>query len=384
MPTHKSWRHKLILGPRALCGHRQCSHSSTPSNSPRVKSSAIRPLHQLTTSKPVRNLGGKLGTQIAEHFKTESLTDLLNVSLGQFQTLLPDDTATWVYNVIRGHDRSLVEPKSSIKSMLSAKSFREPIRSLQEAQSWLQVFIADISSRLDDEPTGRRPKTMTLHFSTKNGPTRNKQLSIPAAGKFNKDALLKLADRLLDTVVAAEPGAFPCTGMSLQVAGLEDREEGNMGIGAFLLKGQQAADANNKRRMSTPVAVEEEEEKKRPRLDCGIGRFFTAKDPQVMLDSDEGKKSPPALPDTDPNSFPTFYCPECAADLPGEEQEQAEHKDWHFAKALEQEDRAAARRPPPPPPPAPPRGGGNGNKKKKNGGGGKNNKLEKGQSLLKF
>jgi DNA polymerase eta len=304
------------------------------------------------------------------------------VSLGQFQTLLPDDTATWVYNVIRGHDRSLVEPKSSIKSMLSAKSFREPIRSLQEAQSWLQVFIADISSRLDDEPAGRRPKTMSLHFSAKNGPTRSKQLSIPAAEKVDKDGLLKHADRLLTTVVTAEPGAFPCTGMNLQVAGLEDREEGNMGIGAFLLKGQQAGDASIKRRVSTPV--EEDEKKKRPKLDGGIGRFFTAKDTQ----SDEGKRSPPpttpALPDVDPNSFPTFHCPECATDLPGEDQEEAEHKDWHFAKALEREDKAAAAaRRPPPPPPAPPRGG-SGNRKKKGGGGGKNNKLEKGQSVLKF
>ncbi|KAA8907463.1 DNA polymerase eta-like protein [Sphaerosporella brunnea] len=121
----------------------------------------------------IRNLGGKLGSQIASHFHTTSLQQLLSVTLPQFQALLADDTAVWVYNTLRGHDRSPVLPKSSIKSILSAKSFRQALPAFAAAKEWLQVLIADIGSRLDDEGPGRRPKTLTLHFTAASGGRSN-------------------------------------------------------------------------------------------------------------------------------------------------------------------------------------------------------------------
>jgi DNA polymerase eta len=312
--------------------------------------------------------------------------------------------------------------------MLSTKSFRDLLpSSIAEAQSWLQVFIADISSRLEDEGVmsgRRRPKTMTLSFSNKAG-SRNKQLSIPAAGKVDRDLLLKLAESLLRTV-AGEPCAFPCTSMSLQVGGLEDREEGNMDIGAFLLMGQQAKNAN--KRASEERATSALVEEKRRRLDGGTGRFFAANEEEDKqmgeLATEDEKTSVDApvdgkrhnadgsighffavkeavtekLEDThsevlpnintsasaavyDDPSMLAFHCPDCSADIVGEEEE---HKDWHFAKALAQEDKAVAargRRMNERPTPGSSKGRRGGGKKK---GGRKDSKMEKGQSVLRF
>jgi len=327
---------------------------------------------RLTTT--VRNLGGKLGTRIAQHFKTESLSELHSASLASFQSILPDDTATWAYNTIRGHDRTPVEPKSRTKSMLSAKSFRDPLpSSIADAQLWIKVFIADICSRLEDEGVmdgRRRPKTMTISFTNKHAGSRNKQTSIPAAGKVGREMLAKIAEGLLRQVVG-EPGFWPCTGLSLQVAGIEDREEGNMGIDEFLIKGDKAREVN--KRLGEGGDERAPAEEKRRKVDIA-DQFF------VAPVHDDGNAQAQALEDTVMDAPPTFRCPDCDTDVPiGEEEE---HKDWHFARSLMLEERAAARVTQSALPTRKGKTGGSGDGKRKKGK--DSTKLEKGQRKLAF
>jgi len=339
----------------------------------------------------VRNLGGKLGAQIAEHFKTESLTELLSASLAAFQSFLSDDTATWAYNTIRGHDRSPVEPKSRIKSMLSTKSFRDPLpSSVADAQLWVEVFLADICSRLEDEGVmdgRRRPKTMTMTITGKHSGSRNKQTSIPAAGKIERELLAKIAEGLLRQVVG-EPSVLPCTGLSLQVAGIEDREEGNMGIGAFLIKGGRAKGAD--KRAGGGGGERAPAEDKRRRVGDDAGRFVAA--PALCGDNGSGRE------DAASDAPSAFRCPECGADVAMGAEE--EHRDWHFARSLMLEDRAAAaaaaaatarERVTRSAPPVVPKGKAGGSSSSGGGGGGKGkrgkkdaSKLEKGQRKLAF
>lgn len=48
----------------------------------------------------IRNLGGKLGDQIAQTFNTESVSDLLLVSIEQFKSKFGDDTGVWVFKYV--------------------------------------------------------------------------------------------------------------------------------------------------------------------------------------------------------------------------------------------------------------------------------------------
>jgi len=81
----------------------------------------------------LRNLGGKLGENVARVFGTDFVEGLLMVSVEQLKLKLGDDTGLWVYNAIRGTDFSEVSSRTAIKSMLSAKSFRPSINSFDQA-----------------------------------------------------------------------------------------------------------------------------------------------------------------------------------------------------------------------------------------------------------
>ncbi|KAF3168894.1 DNA-directed DNA polymerase eta rad30 [Orbilia oligospora] len=157
--------------------------------------------HFLSSMKftSIRNLGGKLGSEVATAFGTENVSEVLSVPLETFKAKLGDDTGTWLYKTIRGIDTTEVLTRTDIKSMLSAKSFTPAITRYQQGENWLKVFCADIVSRVNeeaDEPVEyppshdesgalgsqpvslRRPRTMTLHHRS-GKVTKSRQAGIP-------------------------------------------------------------------------------------------------------------------------------------------------------------------------------------------------------------
>lgn len=190
----------------------------------------------------IRMLGGKLGDSVVNTLGTESIDELLRLSVEQLKSKFGDGTGTWLYNTIRGMDWSEVNPRTQIKSMLSAKSFRPHISSRDQAVRWLRIFVADIYSRLVDEgllENRRRPRTINLHHR-RGGQTRSRQTSIPQGRRVLDEKLLfDLAQGLLDQIIA-EGSVWPCINLSLSVGGFEETETGNMAIGDFLVRGEQA------------------------------------------------------------------------------------------------------------------------------------------------
>ena len=142
----------------------------------------------------IRNLGGKLGDEVVAAFNTDAVSDLLKVPVEQLKKRLGDDTGAWLHSIIRGEDQSEVNPRTQIKSMLSAKSFRPSINSLEVAVRWLRIFVADIFSRLVEEgvlENKRRPKTINLHHR-QGAQTRSKQAPIPLGKTINEASLFEL------------------------------------------------------------------------------------------------------------------------------------------------------------------------------------------------
>ncbi|PUU74742.1 hypothetical protein B9Z19DRAFT_1132677 [Tuber borchii] len=352
----------------------------------------------------LRNLGGKLGERISEEFGTEELSTLLDTPLQELQLKLDADTAAWVYNVIRGIDRSEVNPRTLLKSMLSAKSFRPYITTADAASKWLTIFISDIYSRMEEEGVvegKRRPKTMTLSYRSSRGAGKGRSVPIR---EITKPALTALAQNLLKSVVD-DARAWPCAMLSLAISRFEEREIGSVGIRGFLVSGEAAKDQNTPKPESSSTI---EREPKRRKVDEDIGRFFTKElaaygdetpnpedllsddataDPETEEVFDNPPSSPPPPFSTATGDRPMFLCDRCKISLPLEDQE--EHQDWHFAKDLEQEDRAEVmKRTAPPVPPSsfkkPKKssgsgGGGGGGGGKKGAGG-----PEKGQRKLFF
>lgn len=330
----------------------------------------------------IRGLGGKLGEQIVSAFGTETVQELLPITIEQLKQKLGDDTGTWVYQIIRGNDNSEVNPRTQIKSMLSAKSFRPSINHAEQAHKWLRIFVADIYSRLVDEgvvENKRRPKTMNLHHRT-GGQTKSRQAPISLGKKIDEIGLFELAKTLLGQIIL-EGRVWPCANLSLAVGGFEDGITGNMGIGAFLIKGDEAKAINTTSRESSVADTGPDRPDKRRRIEApGIERFLVKAETTDEHDEDFGAQESlgaenhvarhaadisamtttgstevvddlehyqaetsniSVLTEQDSNEH---ACERCGSKLSSAEELQS-HQDWHFAKDLQQQDRVPAPHP---------------------------------------
>ncbi|KAL5359425.1 hypothetical protein BJX96DRAFT_183757 [Aspergillus floccosus] len=332
------------------------SSSNKPNKQTIVRNRAIQNFLGGFKFTKIRMLGGKLGDQVTALFGTEQVGDLLQVPLEQLRAKLDDDTALWLYGIIRGEDRSEVNPRTQIKSMLSAKSFRPSINSVEQAEKWLRIFAADIYGRLVEDgvlENRRRPKTIALHHR-QNAQVRSRQHPIPGSMPIDETMLFELGKTLLRQVVG-DGRAWPCANLSLSVGGFEDGVGKNQAIDSFLLRGQQAKISRASTRTPDPDGSLEGQpsEKRRKVNDDGIRRFFT-KSP----DDDEPKDTSPeeAIEDStniarlpeqsqldaqSPATLNSYTCDRCGRLLPSHEKD--EHNDWHFAKDLEVEERQAVR-----------------------------------------
>ncbi|KAF2759048.1 impB/mucB/samB family protein [Pseudovirgaria hyperparasitica] len=336
----------------------------------------------------IRNLGGKLGDETVAMFQTDMVKDLLDVSLEQLKRL-GDDTGTWLYSVIRGEDYSEVNPRTQIKSMLSAKSFRPSINNFEQGVRWLRIFVADIFSRCVEEgvlENKRRPKTINLHHRT-GAQTRSKQAPIPLGKPISEEVLFNLGKHLFAQIVA-DGRAWPCANLSLSVAGFEDGVTNNHGIGNFLVRGEEAKAMNDSERQNLRGRHLVAPSKRRKTEDVSgkIQDFFHGhgrhdahpeiahssgdEDRHELGDSDldgyeseaahqgyirgitQGDEAHPTSAITLPTlskqecspthesrcrqqSSNTILCTRCSVRLPADGQ--AEHEDWHMAKDLSEQ-----------------------------------------------
>lgn len=208
----------------------------------------------------------------------------------------------------------------------------------------------------------RRPKTMAMSHRPLGGSGKTRSVPIPLGRPLTKDVLMTLAGGLLKGA-ESEGKAYPCSGLSLQVGGFEEREVGNMGIAGFLVKGEQAGTATKERNRQ-----EKDRVAKRRRVDEGIGRFFQKEleDPEAddfdglgsredggMMEIDTITTDIPEVESLMDGGQPAgssvgglpshqaYICSRCGAEILIQGQE--EHEDWHFAKSLADEDRVAVR-----------------------------------------
>ncbi|KAK8877090.1 sister chromatid cohesion protein Eso1 [Apiospora arundinis] len=317
----------------------------------------------------IRNLGGKLGEQVTSVFDTDDIKELLAIPVEQMKAKLGEDTGIWLYNTIRGTDTSEVNSRTQIKSMLSAKSFRPSINSMDQAVRWLRIFAADIFSRLVEEgvlENKRRPKTINLHHRH-GGQTRSRQNAIPQGKILDETALFELAKSLMNQI-ALEGRVWPCANLSLSVAGFEDGVTGNMGIGGFLLKGEEARSLKSSHEASNDPSPEQRAEKRRKIEAPGIQRFLARAASSSDTNNDGAEEagehrtrrtlatqpSPEhgASLEVEQDAFTAgdqtrqlpitnFTCSRCNARLENTEAHQS-HLDWHFAKDLQEEERGSS------------------------------------------
>ncbi|TID23310.1 DNA/RNA polymerase [Venturia nashicola] len=340
-----------------------------------VRNRAVQQFLSTFKFTKMRNLGGKFGDQVVAMFNTDSVKDLLDVSQEQMRKL-GDDSGQWLYGVIRGEDNSEVNPRTQIKSMLSAKSFRPTINTFEQGVRWLRIFAADIFSRCVEEgvlENKRRPKTMVLHHR-QGGQTKSRSTAIPQGKTLTEEILFDLAKSLLAQVVV-DGRAWPCANLSLAVAGFEDGITNNKGIGGFLVRGDEAKALMGRVHGQSTASKQDYEHHsvKRRKLDHGnpIQQFFVPREDSrsSTRDHSENEDAPAESPGSESGNaevgvepfeliedahflsdelppsaqgvprnhshqqlLESYFCERCHKKV--SIAEQTEHEDWHFAKKL--------------------------------------------------
>ncbi|KAK9455772.1 hypothetical protein V1511DRAFT_498646 [Dipodascopsis uninucleata] len=288
-----------------------CSAYKKPNNQTVLRRDAISSFLSTVKFSKIRGLGGKLGDDIASIFEVPeegSIPFLLKFSLSELKAAVGDESASWLYRVIRGKDNSELSPKEEIKSMLSAKNFRPSVTTIKQVEKWLKIFVADIMGRiLDMGPTDKSggskiPKTLTV--GVRCSKSRSKRAIVPACliAKL-PEVLYNTAINLFNTMEKDSP-ILPCYHMSMSVTDF-DSNEGSGGIDKFLVR-------------------------PRVRVSSGENNFIN----QNLTDSDQNAKR---NLEQDENTAglttsTTYICEVCQRDI--EIAKHDEHSDWHFAKSL--------------------------------------------------
>ena len=312
-----------------------------PNSQTVVRSRAVHSFLAGIKLTKIRNLGGKLGDQVVSMFNTEDTSKLLEIPLEQLNTKLGEETGLWLYNTLRGIDQSEVNSRTQIKSMLSAKSFRPSINSRDQAVKWLRIFVADIYARLVEEgvlDNKRRPRTINLHHRC-SGQTRSKQCPIPQGRSLDEGTLLRLSKDLLDQILA-DGKSWPCANISLSVGGFEEGIKGNMGIGGFLVRGEDALVTRPRSPPEKRPIEENTSSNKRLRAEANdIQRFFSKSTSIQNSITHEGDAMESAGPETEgkfvQRPITDFFCPRCNICFDDAQSLQS-HNDWHMAKDLQE------------------------------------------------
>jgi DNA polymerase eta len=239
----------------------------------------------------IRGLGRDLGLKTTRAFQTDQVTGLLRITLAQMQSTLGIEDGTWVYNIIRGIDHSEVIRRSTVQSMLSAKTFVPKI-TVDQARKWLVIFVKDLLNRLADEQSEDHrihPSVLTLvhQIEGRFGLARSKQATLRRGHPLDEEYLLSIAETLLSQF-ATEAAAWPCRTLSLRLSGFQGDSKSDQLISSFFsAKVQPEAPIAPKGRSAEPIGA----------------------------------------------SLPGLYtCPHCDKAIP--EIEVLEHLDWHIAMDL--------------------------------------------------
>ncbi|THV02836.1 DNA/RNA polymerase, partial [Dendrothele bispora CBS 962.96] len=188
----------------------------------------------------IRFLGGKLGKALAEEYDVSTVQELLAVSLEEIQAKFGEN-AIWVYELLRGIDRTEVKEKSVVnKSMLASKNLQKPITKPQDGQHWIRVLAAELALRLNDaRKTNPQlwPKTLVLHTSRHYQNTRSKQAPFPFAREVTVDLIASAGNRLWKELVG-NAAPIKITNVSLAFTGIEIAEEGQQNIDEFFKAGR--------------------------------------------------------------------------------------------------------------------------------------------------
>ncbi|KAI5122546.1 hypothetical protein M0805_005273 [Coniferiporia weirii] len=210
-----------------------------------LRNSAIPGFLKPMPFQKIRFLGGKLGKALAGEYDVSTVGDLFQwtnlMRIDEMQNTF-GECSIWVYEALRGIDRSEVKEKAVInKSMNASKNLPSPITKPSEGPHWLRMLAAELAIRLNEarETTpGLWPRTLSLHARQGWNILRSKQQPFPLPRTVSADFVTGEATKLWKEIVGNDmlwdgKRGMKITHLSLNLTGITWTEEGQKDIAGF-------------------------------------------------------------------------------------------------------------------------------------------------------
>ncbi|KAH9441283.1 hypothetical protein Pst134EB_029946 [Puccinia striiformis f. sp. tritici] len=129
-----------------------------------------------------------------------TLSEVWKLTLAHLQAGLGEDTGIWVWEIVRGIDRSEVEIKTQVKSMMSSKNFRPSIHTWDQGLHWIRILSRDLFARLSEArivTPGIWPKSIVMHKRDGTHTSYAKQISFPYTSKLTDEYIYMYGQKLL-------------------------------------------------------------------------------------------------------------------------------------------------------------------------------------------
>ncbi|KAI0926251.1 hypothetical protein AcV5_008760 [Taiwanofungus camphoratus] len=210
-----------------------------PNNQSILRNAAIPNYLRPMPFQKIRFLGGKLGKALAQEYDVSTVGDLLAISLDEMQRKFGENSV-WVWEILRGIDRSEVKEKSAVnKSMCASKNLPQPITKASQGHHWIRVLAAELALRLNEareSNSGLWPKTIVLHVRQGYETARSKQAAFPFTRQVTVDLIASAGDKLWKELVGtgdARTRPMNINNVALSFAGVGTMEAGQQGIEGF-------------------------------------------------------------------------------------------------------------------------------------------------------
>ncbi|KZT29647.1 DNA polymerase eta [Neolentinus lepideus HHB14362 ss-1] len=210
----------------------------------------------------IRFLGGKLGKALAEEYDVKTVGDLLSITLEEMQRKFGEESI-WVYEILRGIDRTDVKEKSATtKSMAASKNLTQPVAKASEGSHWIRILAAELALRLNearDQTPGLWPKSIVLGLRQGWQIYRSKQAPFPFSRTVTIDLIAAAGDKLWKELIGfddSRPLPMKITHVGLSFTGIASNESGQQNIEGFFKDSDvsvKAEDRGTKRKLHSIV-----------------------------------------------------------------------------------------------------------------------------------
>ncbi|CAJ0829762.1 13136_t:CDS:10 [Entrophospora sp. SA101] len=191
-----------------------CSALNKPNMQTVIRSSQTLGFMRNLPFQKIRKLGGKLGAEVGNILGIETAGELWGYSVSELQAKFGMAYGIWLYNICRGVDSEEVVQRNISKSMMAAKSFKPPLKSLSQVVHWCNILSSELYKRLldDYEINNRWPKTLTIQYKCINDSTsHSKSCTFPIRSEVDSPDLIS---KRLYGLLGNSDNLFPCSRLS--------------------------------------------------------------------------------------------------------------------------------------------------------------------------